>query len=893
MLGFGSQEKLLTHQENGCAEVTTCKPVMPEGEDAFIKFKGFEKQIKAPYSIYADFECLTMPMDGCEKNPEDSYTESYQRHEPSGFTIYVVGTGKTPQTFPPFEYRGPNASMKFVEVLGEIEQEILVHIKTNTPMVMTEEDKAKHASATHCHLCHEPLGGEKGITHADHDHRTGQYRGPAHQTCNMEEGKQNTRRYVIPVFFHNLKNYDGHLIIKSVGQYCSKIEVIPQNYEKYISFSYNHLRFLDSAAFLQASLETLAANLYEGGKGKHKFTHSIAHCKDPAKVDLLLQKGVYPYDYMNCWERFEETALPSKDEFYSKLNNEHITDEDYAHAKRVWAEFDIQNLGEYHDLYMTTDVLLLADIFENFRDICLRDYELDPCHYFTLPNFAWECMLKKTGVELELLTDYDQHVMIEQGLRGGISMIAHRHATANNKYVKGHDATKPSSYIAYLDANNLYGHSMLQKLPIADFEWCEDKDIDSLISKYAQGGDMGCFAKVDIEYPAQLHALHNDYPLAPERKLVKTEMLSPYCVETQARLNIGDDTVEKLVPNLQDKTKYVADIRNLAYYKKMGLKITKVHSVITFRQEAWLAPYIDFNTSKRAMAQNEFEKDFYKLMNNACFGKTMENLRNRIDVNFVTNKYESWGHHMTKKNSTIANKLASPYYDGHIIYDEHLAAIKMKKKSITLNKPIYAGMAILDLSKLHMYEFHYGYIKPKYGEKAKLLMTDTDSLCYHVETPDFYQDMQADIHKYDMSNFDYEKLAHFKDNRNKKVVGFFKEEGDGIPWSEFVGLRPKMYSLAYGYWKDGEFIYSDKKTGKGIKRSHLKHHITHGDYVRCIAKEASVKDKQQHCEFNCIRSTKHQIYSQTINKVGLCCYDNKRYILDDGITSLSYGHHAI
>ena len=171
--------------------------------------------------------------------------------------------------------------------------------------------------------------------------------------------------------------------ITNVGEITSKLEVIALNSEKYISFSYTHLRFLDRAAFLPASLETSAENLYEEGMGKHKFDHSIAHCKDPSKVDLLLKKGVYPYDYMNSWSKMDETSLSSKDDFYSKLNDEHISDEDYARAQTVWAEFGIQILGEYHDLYMTTDVLLLADIFENFRDICLRDYDLDPCHYFT------------------------------------------------------------------------------------------------------------------------------------------------------------------------------------------------------------------------------------------------------------------------------------------------------------------------------------------------------------------------------------------------------------------------------------------------------------------------------------------------------------------------------
>ena len=229
-------------------------------------------------------------------------------------------------------------------------------------------------------------------------------------------------------------------------------------------------------------------------------------------------------------------------------------------------------------------------------------------------------------------------------------------------------------------------------------------------------------------------------------------MLSPYAHELQAKLYITADTTPKLVPNLNNKTNYVADIRNIAYYLQQGMQVTKIKRAITFKQEQWLQPYIDFNTVERAKAKTDFEKDFYKLMNNAVFGKTMENLRNRIDIQFVT-RNQRWGKHATKKASTVEKKLASPLYDGHIIYNESLAAIKMKKKTIVLNKPIYAGMCILDLSKLHMYRFHYDFIKPKYGDRAKLLFTDTDSLCYHVWTDDFYKDMKTDGSLYDMSNF--------------------------------------------------------------------------------------------------------------------------------------------
>eukprot|EP01050_Picozoa_sp_SAG11_P002920 SAG11_NODE_155_length_14200_cov_178.683781_5_plen_194_part_00 len=193
-------------------------------------------------------------------------------------------------------------------------------------------------------------------------------------------------------------------------------------------------------------------------------------------------------------------------------------------------------------------------------------------------------------------------------------------------------------------------------------------------------------------------------------------------------------------------------------------------------------------------------------------------------------------------------------------------------------------MAILDLSKLHMYQFHYDYIKPKYGDKAQLLMTDTDSLMYHIKTDDFYEDMKQDSDKYDMSNFDCDLTSQFKDNTNKKVVGEFKDEGDGQVWSEMVGLRPKMYSATLHNGKE-------KKTGKGIKRCYLQNDITHADYVRCIESDG-IRDQRQLVSFQCIRSSKHNLASYEVTKTGLCCYDNKRYLLDS-INSLAYGHYKI
>ena len=307
--GYTSQAKLDEHTGMGCAEITTCKPCMPKKEDAFVEFSNTDKKIRAPYVIYSDFECLTQPIDKCATDPQKSATQAYQHHEPSGFTIHTVGLKERK----PIEYRGKNCITKFLEALKGLEMELVNEVHADKPMdALTPEQKLEFLDPDCvCHFCEKRCDDDRV---RDHCHLTGKYRGPAHNTCNIEEGKKNTRRYKIPVVFHNLTNYDGHLIIREVGEHTSKIDVIPRNYEKYISFSFNHFKFLDSAAFLAASLDTLASNLYDSGKGRDKFRESIKHCKDNEHLDLLLRKGCFPYDYMTDWKVFE-TQLPPIEDF--------------------------------------------------------------------------------------------------------------------------------------------------------------------------------------------------------------------------------------------------------------------------------------------------------------------------------------------------------------------------------------------------------------------------------------------------------------------------------------------------------------------------------------------------------------------------------------------------
>ena len=339
--------------------------------------------------------------------------------------------------------------------------------------------------------------------------------------------------------------------------------------------------------------------------------------KDLNKFILLLIKGVCPYEYMDNWERFSETSLPNKESFYSNLNMENIDDIDYRHGNNLFKRLKLKNQGEYHDLYVQSDTLLLADVFENFRNKCLEVYELDPAHFLSLPGLAWQACLKKTSIKLELLTDYDMLLMVEEGIRGGICHSIHRYAKANNKYMENYNRNEESSYIQYLDANNLYGWAMSQKLPVNGFKWIDSNEIDEeFIKNYNGNNKKGYILEVDVKYPKKLHDSHSDLPFLPKRMKI--------------------DKCKKLVCNLHNKKKYVVHIKSLKQALNHGLKLKRAHRIIEFNQKALLKSYIDMYTELRKLAKDDFKKDLFKLMNNAVFGKTMENIRKHRDIKLVT-----------------------------------------------------------------------------------------------------------------------------------------------------------------------------------------------------------------------------------------------------------------
>ena len=392
------------------------------------------------------------------------------------------------------------------------------------------------------------------------------------------------------------------------------------------------------------------------------------------EFELIKRKGVYPYDYMDSFARFDESRLPSQDALLSKLSDSPCSDTEYARATRVWTAFECESMANYHDIYLKCDAPLIADFFEKFRASCLAHYSLDAVHYYTAPGLAWDAALKMSRVSLELITDIDMYHFIEESIQGGISMIITRYAQANFPAMPGFDASRPPTYFIYLDANNLYGWAMIQPLPTDGLRFLTPDEIEALapVGELSDDVEDGCIYEVDLHYPPHLHDAHDDYPLSPESLQIGSDMYSP----TKQAVFPQYVPQRKLTPNLKDKVRYVVHYRNLKLYLQLGLVITKIHRVLKFKQSTWLKTYIDFNTHQRSLVESNFMKDFIKLMNSSVFGKTQENLRKHVQVELITDA------------GIIRKHVAKPNLCRCILITDCLTAIQCTVATLTLNRPI-------------------------------------------------------------------------------------------------------------------------------------------------------------------------------------------------------------
>lgn len=840
--------------------------VFPEDTSVKLRFSSFNSMVNAPFVIYADMETMITE----EVMLKRGKTLSTRKHVPVSVGALTVCRDRPEFGSRPFLYTGTDCIEMLMAFFNEeVMRARNIYERVLVPCNMREKDELHFRAAQSCEMCQRKFVDYPYLTKVrDHCHISGRYRYALCSECNLTRAK---RPFEVYVFFHGFSNYDSHFLIQKMSSYPKyPINVIPRNSEKYLAFSLGSLKFKDSYQFLQCSLSTLVENLSK--KGEENFKNLKKFVPEKDMRDLLMRKGVFPYSFFSSLSILDHKELPPKQFFKNDLDGKEISTDDYAHALRVWHNFECQTFRDYLHVYLLCDVLHLSDVFESFRDNCVNDFCLDPAHYLSSPHFTYDAFLRYSNAKLDLLTDINQYFFLEKGIRGGLSMVAKRYSKANNPSISGYDSSRSPVYILDLDSNNLYGKAMQDFLPFGGFRWMNQSELTKdYIMNLSPTGEEGCFVECTLDYPAALHDLHADYPLAPVKTKITYDKLSPYArfLCDQHKLKSSLKTL-KLLTTFERRSFYVLHYRNFQLYLRLGMQLVAIHSGLAFKQAPFMRDYVVLNSEKRAQTTNRFDSDFYKLLVNSLFGKTIENPEKRSKIRLCRTQKElekSVGH-FSFKRSKIINK--------------GLVGVEMKNTMVKMNKPFYVGNAVLELSKFHMYNFHYNVMKEVFQERIELLYTDTDSLLYEIRSLDPYAELREKnvINWFDFSNFPPEHPM-FSD-KNKRVPGLFKDECNVKVIREFVGLRSKMYSIRI----EGE-EGKEVKVAKGVKKSVIENDLKFSNYLDCLVEEQSLEHS-----FKCIRSSKHSVHTMSLRKKTLCGFDDKRYLVDM-IFSLPYGYKGL
>ena len=577
----------------------------------------------------------------------------------------------------------------------------------------------------------------------------------------------------------------------------------------------------------------------------------------------ISKKHILNFYFSTSLELMKQTTqLPEKEHFYSSLSEDTISDDSYAFAKKVWKTFKCKTLLDYTEIYCEIDTILLAEIFQKFRKDMIYFSGLDPARYISLPGFSFDSMLKLTKCHLELPTDINIVQFIESGIRGGLSFINTRHLKA----------VKPNEKLFYIDANNLYGLAQTCKLPTGNLQFIPEKRYSHINwTTVDTEGNIGYILEVDLLYPSNLHDLHSDFPLAPESLEVSYENLSPYSKQKYKECYSGSTNFKdtKLLNTFHPRLNYVLHFKNLKLYLSLGMKLKKIHRVLSFTQKRFIKPFIDICTDARQRSKTAFEQNQYKLVANSTYGKTIQNVRNYLNVKLHSNEKQ------------ILKATSNPTFKSFSILDEKLVQTNHFTPVILHDRPIFVGFTVLELSKHFMYDFYYNKLLKNAPCKIQLGFSDTDSFLFKVDAPNAFM---KHIKPYmDFSN--YPTSHPLYSIKNKSKLGYFKDELQGtLKCVEFIGLRAKCYALKLKH----EGKITEKKVCKGLGKFAIKNRLKFKHYKKCL-----FEGQTRRFSFHSIRSKKHNISTVRLNKKALSHFDSKRWIFDCGIHSVPYGSYVI
>lgn len=874
-LNFSKKNKRLLCQKCGnfymkkrkacsiCSFETVCQSLkfLPKGSKQ--TFKNFKNVSLTNFVYYADIETELVKFE----DQNDSKTKKVKNHQPLAIGLYRICLADEFSHNQPILHIGSDCMKKFFQTLEkEIDFMDFIQSTINYPLDMTEAANENFRLAKECYVCFSKFS-EKVIPQRDHNHllKYNNYRGAICNSCNLN--RTDTEWTQTPIIFHNGSRYDSHFLIQNLHLLKEDpTKVIGRSGENVMTFSLfrNRFKIMDSINHLSSALDKLISMVKKSGK---KFPNTKKVFGDDIKTqNLICQKGFFPYDLLSLANLEKITSFPSKNDFFDDLTGEKISDENYEHAEKVWKHMRCRNLQDYLKIYLTADITLLADVFENFRSFFYRNFSLDCTKYVSLSGLSYDSMMRFTRCEIDLIHEEEMFLFIRRAMRGGVTQINQKLAYCNNKYLKNYNPSQETSYIIYLDCNGLYSSVMNMALPQKNLRWKQFslESMKKIIQNYDSFDKVGYFIECDLDYPKKIHNLTKDLPLAAEHRIVSDDMLSPYSQDLKKKLEIKSEKIPKLLCTQFDKKNYVCHIENLKFYLRMGMILKKVHRVLAFDQSAFLAPYIKFCMKERNKpGVTEDERALFKLSSNSIFGRSIMSPLHNTSINFISNE---------KKLLKYVNRNTFKHADK---INKHVIQVTNTKKTSKITTPYFVGVAILEISKSIMLKFHYDVFIAKYGvENISLLMSDTDSFIYRISTENLDKDLK-NMKIIDFSNYpsDHENF----DTNHKGEMFFLKDESASRKIKSFVGLKSKMYSISY----DDNSL--NTVSAKGIPRREMKK-ISFDDMVDVLVNntETSVTSKL-------FRSYKHLIYTISQTKKALSPYDTKRYQID-GIYTLPFGN---
>ena len=839
--------------------------IVPEKGEV-VQFENRSKTFMNAYTFTFDFETLQCePKRRCKcLDKNECACKTTVETEMPAFAYSIVVVDRHNKVEEDLSYVGEDADVQFIHAILDLEKRYHKKIKAVEPMVMTESQKKEHARARICHICNQVIFQNKV---RDHDHISGKYIGAAHNGCNLRR-KESMK---LVGFSHNFSGFDSHIIIEALSKKTFSdlhIEAIPLNTEKFKMLKINSIVMLDSVAFLNDSLERLVENLVASN---HTFPIMKQCWPEQEERDLLLRKGVYPYEYATSLKKVLTTKkLPAKKHFYSRLKKEHVSDSDYKHAKEVWNYFDCQSLKDYTKLYCRADTFQLAEAVMQLRNTIYNNFKLDMTHYLSMPMITKDIMLKESGCKIELISDIDMLHWIKSNIRGGLSYVNTRfidvEAERQERVKRGQ---KPHFSLLYVDANNLYGAAMRFPMPVGDYKWLKKKERESVlknINTLSTNDTTGYIFEVTLRYPKHLHKKHSSFPLAPHQLEITDEMLSDYAREAKERLTGKRKyRARKLTSTFLARKNYVCHALNLKLYLQLGLQVVKVHKAISFRQERVLKAHVDMCTKSRASAPTMSLKNFWKLLNNSLYGKMIESGANKMDVKINHSRRDA-----VRRNT-------DPRYKSHKIIGENLSITFLKRKKNRLNSLWAIGFSILEISKYIMQLLFYKKLHPVFKNKVEVIMSDTDSFIIGVPTAsaDKAAALLADV--MDFSNYDPNHPLYSERVKNK--TGYLKNE---VPTDEIMraaAIRAKVYVTETKLKKLSQKC-------KGVKKNVTKN--LDFDTFHELLRQISSKTVEQYS----ILSKSHRNMLVRQKKTAVTSFDDKRFLLC-AIHSVPYGSKLI